>query len=417
MTTTAIGSTWVGSWTASPQPTWGGDFPLPTLLPFNLWNQTVRQRLRLSLGGHRLRIVLSNEYGAGPLTIDAIHCALPGAEGLVIDAVSNTPVTFSDQEQVVIPAGASAISDPILLSVAPLAELLVSFFVSKPTPISTFHWNAEQTGYIAPGNQLANPVLQDPSETTTRIFLTGVMVEAPDDVAAVVALGDSITDGVGSGLDQNARWPDFLAENLAPYNVAVLNAGIAGGQLLRSRMGESAVARFTRDVLRQPNVRSVVLLIGINDIAWPGQPFAPADPLPKIEELIAGYRQVALLARMHDIRLVAGTLTPFQNALKESPLEGYYSERRDALRRQVNDWIRESAAFDAVVDLDRLVACRDNPLVIGDAFHADYLHLSALGNKLVADAISLEILFGPFSCTSLARSNHKRDCAKTAYSP
>jgi lysophospholipase L1-like esterase len=368
---------------------------LPTLLPFNLLNQTVRQRLRLSLGGDRLRIVLSNEYGTAPLTIDAVHCALPGGEGLAIDAGSNTRVTFNTEEQVVIPAGAAAISDPILLSAAPLSELLVSFFVAKPTPIATFHWSGEQTGYIAPGNQSANPVLHEPAETTTRIFLSGVMVEAPDDVAAVVALGDSITDGVGSGIGQNARWPDFLAENLVPHNVAVLNAGIAGGQLLRSRMGENAVARFTRDVLRQPKVRSVVLLIGINDIAWPEQPFAPADRLPKIDELIAGYLQVTLLARMHDIRVVAGTLTPFQNALKETPLEGYYSEKRDALRRQVNAWIRESGVFDAVVDLDQLVACRDNPLIIGDALHADYLHLSALGNKLVADAMTPEILFGP----------------------
>ncbi len=392
--TKASSSTWVGTWAASPQPTWGGDFPLPTLLPFNLWNQTVRQRLRVSLGGERLRLVLSNEYGTAPLIIDAVHVARPGGAGLVIDPGSDTPVTFSGGARVVIPAGAPAISDPIAPGIPSLSGLVVSFFVAEPTPIGTFHWNGEQTGHIGPGNQVANRSIGEPIETTTRIFLTEVMVEAPRGVASVVALGDSITDGVGSGLDLNARWPDFLAEHLVPRNVAVLNAGIAGGRLLRSRMGEGAVARFTRDVLRQTHVRAVVLVIGINDISWPGQPFAPGDPFPGKEELIAGYQQLVLLAHMHGIRVVAGTLTPFQNALKDSPLEGYYSEERDALRREVNDWIRGSGTFDAVVDLDRLVASRENPLVIGDALHADYLHLSAQGNKLVADAMTPEVLFG-----------------------
>ncbi len=392
---TAGGSTWVGTWAASPQATWGGDFPLPTLLPFNLWNQTVRQRLRVSIGGETLRIVLSNEYGTAPLTIDAVHAALPGGDGLVIDPGSDTPVTFGGKAKVVIPEGAPAISDPIALKLRSLGELVVSFFVAGPTPIGTFHWNGEQTGHIGPGNQVAHAAIGEALETTTRIFLTEVMVEAPEDVVAVVALGDSITDGVGSGLDLNVRWPDFLAERLAARNVTVLNAGIAGGRLLRSRMGEGAVARFTRDVLRQPRVRTVVLLIGINDISWPGQPFAPGDPFPAKEDMIAGYRQLVLLAHLHGIRVVAGTLTPFQNALKDSPLEGYYSEKRDELRREINDWIRISGTFDAVVDLDRLLANRENPLVIGDAYHADYLHLSAQGNKLVADAMTPEVLFGP----------------------
>lgn len=387
-------STWVGTWTASPQPTWSGDFPLPTLLPFNLWNQTVRQRLRVSLGGERLRIALSNEYGAAPLAIESVRVARPVGEGSAIDAGSDTAVTFGAQQGLVIPAGASAMSDPIAMELPALGDLTVTFFVAGPTPIETFHWNGEQTGYIGPGDQVSNAAIDGAAQFTARIFLTEVVVETKVGARVVVALGDSITDGVGSGLDSNTRWPDFLAESLAPMNVAVLNCGIAGGRLLGSRMGENAIARFTREVLRQPHVSTVVLLIGINDISWPGQAFAPADPIPSEAELVAGYRQLVTRAHMHGIRVVGCTLTPFQNALKDSPLEGYYSETRDALRRRINAWIRTSGEFDATVDLDRLLADAKNPLVIGDGLHADYLHLSARGNKLVADALTPAVLFG-----------------------
>lgn len=390
----AGGSTWVKTWAASPQPVWGGDFPLPTLLPFNLWNQTVRQKVRVSLGGNRLRIVLSNEYGKEPLVIDSVHIALPGAGGPTIDTGTDRVVTFGGVERLAIPAGAPAISDPIELAVPARGDVVVSFFARAPIPVTTFHWDAQQTGYIGAGDQVSEPTIDQPTEVTTRIFVSDVLVEAPDGAGAVVAFGDSITDGAASGLDTNSRWPDFLAEKLAGDNVAVLNAGISGAQLLNSRMGENALARFARDVLSVPNLRTVVVLIGINDIAWPGQAFAPNAPFLTKEELVAGYRQLIAMARAHNVRIVAGTLTPFEDALKGSPLEGYYSAKRDELRREINEWIRTGGEFDAVVDLDRLVADPDNPLAIRADLHADYLHFSAAGNKVVADALTPAILFG-----------------------
>ncbi len=387
-------STWVSTWAASPQPTWAGDFPLPTLLPFNLWNQTVRQKVRVSLGGDKLRIVLSNEYGKVPLSIDSVHIALPGPGGSAIDPSTDRLVTFSGSEKLTIPDGAPAISDPIDLKVAARGDVVVTFFVSGPTPINTFHWDGEETGYIGERNQVASASIDRPTTTTTRIFLSDVMVEAPAGTKAVVAFGDSITDGASSGLDINSRWPDFLAEDLAPDNVAVVNAGISGARLLNTRMGEDAMARFSRDVLSVPNLRTVVVLIGINDIAWPGQSFGPNDPFLTKEQLIAAYRQLIALAHAHNVRIVAGTLTPFQDALKGSPLEGYYSQKRDQLRQEVNEWTRTSGEFDAVVDLDKLVQDPSNPLAIRNDLQADHLHFSPKGNKMVADALTPAILFG-----------------------
>jgi len=341
-----------------------------------------------------LRIVLSNEYGKAPLLIEAVHVALPAGVGSAIDPSTDRVVTFSGAKRLSIPAGAPAMSDPIDLKVPAHGDLMVSFFVIGPMPIDTFHWDAEETGYIGPGDQVANTVVDKPTTTTTRIFLSDVFMEVPAGAKAVVAFGDSITDGASSGLDLNSRWPDFLATNLAPDHVAVINAGISGARLLNTRMGEDAMARFARDVLSVPNLETVVVIIGINDIAWPGQPFAPRDSFLTKEQLITGYRQLIAIARAHNVRIVVGTLTPFEDALKGSPLGGYYSGKRDKLRQQVNEWIRTSGEFDAVVDLDKLVADPRNPLAIRDDLQADHLHFSPKGNKLIADALTPVILFG-----------------------
>ncbi|RWX70665.1 SGNH/GDSL hydrolase family protein [Mesorhizobium sp. M2A.F.Ca.ET.039.01.1.1] len=386
--------TWIATWAASPHPSWQGDFPLPTFLPFNLWHQTVRQKVRVSLGGDRLRIVLSNEYGKAPLAIESVHVALPGADGASIDPATDHVVTFSGAQKLSIPSGAPAVSDPIDLKLAARGDLVVTFLVVEPMPIDTFHWDAEATSYIGAGDQVANPTISQSTKTMTRIFLSDVLVETAPGAKAVVAFGDSITDGASSGVDQNARWPDFLAENLAPHGVAVLNAGIAGARLLNTRMGENAMARFSRDVLSVPNIKTVVVLIGINDISWPGQAFGPNDPFLTKEQLVAGYRQLIAIAHAHNIRIVAGTLTPFEAALQGSPLEGYYSKKRDELRQEINAWIRTCGEFDAVVDLDKLVADPGNPLAIKSDLQADYLHLSPKGNKMVADVLTPTVLFG-----------------------
>ncbi len=391
---TATTAEWIGSWTASPQSSWGPDFLLPTNTPAQLSNQTVRQVASVSLGGHRVRISLSNAYGKAPLVIGAAHIAR--AEGNSrIAAGSDRPLTFGGKASVTIMPGASVRSDPAALEVSPLSEVAVSLYLPQVTSTSTFHWEARQTAYIARGNQVGAAALPGGTRLPTRVFVTDIQVDAPADARAVVALGDSITDGHGATADRNQRWPDFLARRLAKDHVAVLNAGISGGRLLSDGMGVSGLARFERDVLGQPKVRSVIVLLGINDISWPGSAFEPAAAPITARQVIAGYRQLIARAHAHSIRIVGATLTPFEGALEGTPITGYYNTDKEQVRQAVNRWIRSSGEFDAVVDFD--AATRDPQhharfLALCDS--GDHLHPGDAGDRVMADAIDENTLFG-----------------------
>ena len=207
-------------------------------------------------------------------------------------------------------------------------------------------------------------------------------------------IGDSITDGNGATIDANARWPDFLAARLAPRNVAVLNAGISGARLLGDRMGVNALARFDRDVLSQPRVKTVIVLLGINDISWPGTAFDPQGERPSADALISGYRQLVARAHARGVRVGGATLTPFEGALPGTPLDNYYQTHKDELRQKINAWIRTSGEFDAVVDFDVLARDPSYPSRLNQEFDSgDHLHPGDHGNKAMADAINLEALF------------------------
>jgi lysophospholipase L1-like esterase len=212
----------------------------------------------------------------------------------------------------------------------------------------------------------------------------------------VVALGDSITDGNGSTPGTDQRWPDFLARRLAPQGVAVLNAGISGNRLLRPGMGDSGLARFERDVLRHPGLGAVIVLLGTNDIGWPGAAFAPHESLPQVSEITNGLRQLVEQAHVRNVRVIGATITPFEGALKGTPLEGHYSPVKESLRQAVNDWIRHSGAFDAVIDFDRLARDPSRPTRLRAEFDSgDHLHPGDAGYRAMADSIDLRDLLGP----------------------
>ena len=385
---------WIGTWTASPQAQWDGDFPLSTNVPFNLWNQTIRMVMRVSLGGKRTRVALSNEYGSRPLVIGAAHVALADSEARIVGG-SDRPLTFGGETRVIIPPGAEVVSDPADLDVPPLGKLSVSLFLPDATPLSTFHWDGRQTAYIAAGNLVAEDDIEAESTISARVFVTGILVDAPKASRAVVAMGDSITDGNGSTPNANSRWPDFLARRLADKNVAVLNAGISAARLLQDRMGANALARFERDVLSQPHVKAVILLMGINDIAWPGTGFAPDAPQITSKQLIAGYRLLIARARTHGVRIIGATLTPFEGALEDTPLKGYFSLEKEQTRQAVNQWIRTGGEFDAVVDFDAVTRDPQNLTRFRNNLDSgDHLHPSDDGYKAMADAIDLQALLG-----------------------
>ncbi len=385
---------WTTTWTASPQPTWPSNFPLPTATPPSLSDQTVRQVLKVSVGGPRVRVTLSNVYGRKPLAVGAATVAR-SAHDRAITSGSLRALRFAGQPAVAIPAGRSVTSDPVELDVVPGARLAVSLFLPRESPITTFHWDGHDTAWIGAGNQTAATGFDATTEIGSRPFLAAVQVEG-EARATVVAFGDSITDGAGATVNADTRWPDYLAARLAPRDVAVLNAGISGARLLSDGMGVNALARFDRDVLDQPRVRAVVVLIGINDIGWPGTAFDPTAKRPTFEMLVAGYRRLVDRAHAKRVRVVGGTLTPFASALPGTPLDNYYRDEKDDLRRRVNDWIRTSGTFDAVVDFDAALRDPASPLHLDRRFDSgDHLHPGDAGNRAMAEAVDLDALLGP----------------------
>ncbi|MBH1627387.1 SGNH/GDSL hydrolase family protein [Stenotrophomonas maltophilia] len=379
---------WVASWQASPQPVWRADFLFPTLVPTTLHDQTFRQTARISLGGARLRVRLSNAYGTQPLRIGAasVSARMDGAP---------RPLRFDGQPGVLLGPGQERLSGPLALATDDRQALQVSVFVPGPAAVQTFHWDGRQTSWIAAGDQSRAQMLRAASSTTARLLLAGIEVEANASARSVVVIGDSITDGATASLDQDQRWTDHLAARQAPRGVAVVNAGISGNRLLSDGMGESALARFQRDALDQPGVASVIVLIGINDISWPGTAFARGQARPTLAELQAGYRTLAERARHRGVRIGGATLPPFAGALPGTPLDDYYHPDKDALRQQLNAWLRSDSPFDAVIDLD--AALRDPTDLSRMAApydSGDHLHPGDAGNRAMAEAVDLEILLG-----------------------
>jgi lysophospholipase L1-like esterase len=387
---------WIETWTASPQPGWSASFFAPMNIPRSLRNQTVRQVATITLGGGRVRVVLSNEYGSEPLVIGAAHVAVAGQRGAIV-AGSDRALTFSGQPTVTIPPGAPVISDPVDLKVEPLSEVAVSLFLPQITPLDTFHWEGVQTAYISPeGNGAGDTEMKTDSTIKSRLFLSGILVDAPAGARAVVTFGDSITDGANSTPDANHRWPDFLARRLAEAGgtpIAVLNEGISGDRVLRDRMGVNALARFDRDVLNHPHADTVILMMGINDIGWPGCILAPNEAEPTADDIIDGYKQLIARAHLHGMRIIGATLTPFEDTFKGNPIEGYYNADKEKIREAVNDWIRHGDAFDDVIDFDLVARDPNRPThILAKYDSGDHLHPQDDGYKAMADSIDLKLL-------------------------
>jgi lysophospholipase L1-like esterase len=387
---------WIDTWTASPQPIWDAEFFAPINVPRALRNQTVRQIAAVSIGGNRVRVVLSNEYGSKPLVIGAAHFAL-ASSGAAIVAGSDRALSFDGHPSVTIPPGAPVISDPVDLAVAPLSNVAVSLFLPEQTPLTTFHWEGVQTAYISPeGNFAGDAEMKADSTIRARVFLSAIMVDSAPNARAIVTFGDSITDGANSTPDANHRWPDILARRLIQAGgapIAVLNEGISGARVLSDRMGVNALARFDRDVLSLPHADTVVLMMGINDIGWPGCILAPHEPAPSADDIIDGYKQLIARAHIHGMRIIGATLTPFEDTFKGTAIEGYYNTDKEQKRQAVNQWIRSSGAFDGVIDFDAVARDPNRPAHILAAFDSgDHLHPQDDGYKAMADSIDLKML-------------------------
>jgi lysophospholipase L1-like esterase len=380
---------WVGVWGASPlPPTLVAAPPFSPLSP-RFADQTLRQVVRVNGGGSQIRLRLSNEYGTNPLYIGEVHVALSAGPGGAIVPGSDHVVTFSGARSTVIPISAPMISDPIPIDVKPLGSLAVSIYVTADSGPCTCHQVAAQTGYLSAGNVAAAPALPGASTFLYRAFLTGVEARAP--AKAIVAFGDSLTDGAVSTPDANRRWPDRLAERLnaqAPGRWGVVNEGISGNRLLAGGAGEAALARFDRDVLSVPGVSHVIVLLGTNDLGvgyGPPRPGAPAANGPSYEELLAGYRQLIARAHARGVKIYAATIMPYEGA-------SYWSPAGDALRQKINDWMRTSREWDGFVDFDAVWRDPARPTQIQAGMGAaDHLHGSDAGYTALGDAIPLNL--------------------------
>lgn len=361
----------------------------------NVENQTLRQIAHVSLGGDRVRVRISNVFGTTPLTIGSAHVAIQDTAASIVQR-TDREVTFSRQHSVVIPPGQEVASDAIQLDVPKFSNLAISLFVPQATVPSTWHEISQQTTYVSPAGDYTGAATM-PTQTTAGSFywLSGVDVEAPSKDFAVVAFGDSITDGMGSTVDANRRWPDYLSERLNGHRgprdgrVGILNQGISGDRVNFDIVGPSARSRFNRDALEQPGVKYVVSMIGINDFGIAAV-LGISNQVETADDVIDGLDELIARAHARGLPIYGGTLTPFEGTI----FPGYFTAENEVKRQAVNEWIRTSAGFDAVIDFDALLRDPSKPTQLLPAFDSgDHLHPSDAGYQAMAEAFDLR-LFG-----------------------
>jgi lysophospholipase L1-like esterase len=385
------GEHWVGTWATSlHQP----DLLAPGLSNNGFNNQTLRQIVHTSIAGHQIRIRLST-FGAGSLVIGAAHIAL-AAGGPAVVPGSDRVLTFGGETTITIPPGAPVVSDPVELHVPALSNVAVTIFVPGMTGPATWHFEARQTSYISPaGDFTATDVMPLESTAQAWFWLSGVEVKTSGEVGAIGTFGDSTTDGTHSTLDANHRWPDELARRLqqSHHKLGVLNAGLAGNRLLHDSLGPNGLARFDRDVLSQPGLSQVIVLLGNADIGegWSGG----IDPAGEVtaDQIIQGYRQLIERAHSRGVKIYGATLYPFEGSVVPGTPFPLFSPENEQKRQMVNNWIRTAGEYDGVVDLDKVLRDPDHPSQLLPIYDSgDHGHPTDAGYKAMAKAIDLTML-------------------------
>ncbi|WP_086664087.1 SGNH/GDSL hydrolase family protein [Lentzea kentuckyensis] len=378
---------WVNTWTSMPQLTEPNNMPPP---PFTqdglvLADATLRQTVRVTTGGRRMRLRFSNAFGGAVLPITAVTVALPqgGRAGVsAIQPATLRRVTFSGRSSVDVPVGALVVSDPLDFPLTPGTILTVTTYLARGQASNqiTSHPGSRTTSHLLAGNHADAADLTGATPVDHWYFLSGIEVWSA--VPALVVIGDSLSDGRGSTTNGNNRWPDQLADRLQG-RVAVLNQAAGGNRVMNDGLGPSVLARLDRDLLAQSGVRWLILLEGVNDIGTAATTEAAQKQVA--DDLIAAYQQIVERAHAHDIKVYGGTILPYGGSFYD---EGF----REEARQTVNRWIRTSRRFDAVIDFDAAVRDPAAPrqlLPVADV--GDHLHLNPTGYRMLAEAVPLKL--------------------------
>lgn len=373
---------WVGTWGTGLQAVEGRNMPPAP----GLSNNTLRQVVCVSIGGKRLRLKFSNLFGKSLVTIKAVQIAV-STGGNKIDPSTAKTLKFKGGQEVTMEPGTDIVSDPVAFDLKPRMEVAITIYYGETSEIMTGHPGSFTTSYLLAGQQAApNTDFTDAVATKHWYTITGIDVEASKPAGAVAVFGDSITDGNGSGTDKQNRWPDILEmallKNNATKQVGVLNMGIGGNAVLRAGFGPSGLDRFDREVMQQSGVRWLVIFEGINDIGATRDSTSAADVASK---LIAAYDEMITKAHAKGIKVYGATITPVKRSF-------YYTSYKDAARNAVNNWIRTSGHFDAVIDFDKAVRDpNDEAMMLTANQSGDYLHPSEQGYRVMGEIVDLAL--------------------------
>jgi lysophospholipase L1-like esterase len=387
---TSVQGNWVGSWASSQQ------IPEPqnAFASEDLRDATLRQIVHLSVGGPTLRVHLSNAFGTEPLHFTSVHVARPVSAGAAkIDPASDKALSFARSSDVTVPAGAEFISDPVDYPVAAGSSLAITLHLDTPPAQQTGHPGSRATSYLAHGDLVSAADLPEAKKVDHWYQLSGVDVTAPSNPVAVVALGDSITDGHGATTNGNDRWTDVLAQRLqaspATRTIGVLNQGIGGNHLLTDGLGPNALARFDRDVLAQTGARYLIVLEGINDLGGLERTGTVPDAAHNdlVHRIEAAYQQIVTRAHAHGIRVIGATILPYTGSDYYHP-----GPESEADRQAVNQWIRTPGHFDEIVDFDKVMRDPARPdRLLPEYDSGDHLHPSPAGYRAMGTTIPLSL--------------------------
>jgi len=374
------GEKWVGTWSTGLQLVeTRNNPPLP-----GLTGNSLRQVVRVSIGGEVLRVKFSNEFSKSPVTIHSVQFAA-SAGGSLIKQSTNVILTFNGSKEVIMDSGTSITSDPFAFNLQPGMDVAITIYFGSTPPDITGHPGSRTTSYLLPGNNASETDFSGSVTTEHWYVINGIDVQAPSTASCIAILGNSITDGRGSTTNMQNRWPDLLSERLlenpGTRHVGVLNLGIGGNCVLKDCLGTSGISRYERDILRQPGVKFVIIFEGVNDIGGVRSSDAAASVA---SGLIAAYKMMIDSAHSRGLKIYGATITPFKG-------NGYYNPYSEKCRNEVNGWIRGSGRFDAVFDFDYVVRNPGDTISLVSSFQNDGLHPDLPGFKKMADCIDLKL--------------------------